>query len=126
MRTSKNARIEELKRLKKEFNTKLKDSFERYESRMTQYCSKENDNHKTDKSISSIELNKDMLPVPKKNKKKKLLPDINSSKKIRRAKSLFKKETNTWKPPYMICDYFEKFKRLQDKHEMNNWEIVNL
>ena len=32
---------------------------------------------------------------------------------------------DTWKPQYMVCDYFEKFKRLKDNYEMTNWERVN-
>ena len=32
--------------------------------------------------------------------------------------------SNTWKPQFMVCDYFEKYKRLQPKYEMSIWEQV--
>ena len=32
--------------------------------------------------------------------------------------------SNTWKPQFMVCDYFGKFKRLRDNYEMSNWEQV--
>ena len=32
--------------------------------------------------------------------------------------------SNTWKPQFMVCDYFEPYKRLKNNYEMSTWEIV--
>ena len=32
--------------------------------------------------------------------------------------------SNTWKPQFMVCDYFEKYKRLKPQYEMSIWEQV--
>ena len=47
MKNTTTARFKELMRLKNEFNEKLKDSFEKYESRIREYNEK---NHKISKS----------------------------------------------------------------------------
>ena len=58
MKTSNTARFEELMRLKNEFNAKLQESFEKYESRIKKnyHSEKEKDdkNHIINKSPTSI------------------------------------------------------------------------
>ena len=50
--------------------------------------------------------------------------DIDSIKIKKTGRSQLKLMSNTWKPQFMVCDYFETFKRLKDHYEMTNWEIV--
>ncbi len=131
MKTTTTARFKELMRLKNEFNEKLKDSFEKYESRIREYNEK---NHKISKSPSSIELTKNNLPLINKPKARKLFPLTKTNyieqlqetirKKPKHSHSQIKIESKIWSPPYMIGNYFDKFKRLQDKHEIDNWEKV--
>jgi hypothetical protein len=47
-----------------------------------------------------------------KNKKKEIINPLNQ-------------KAEHWKPNYFHCRYFEKYKKLHEEHEMNNWEIVN-
>ena len=138
MKTSNTQRFEELMRFKNEFNAKLKESFEKYESRIKNYHSeKKNDKHKTIiKYPTTIELTKENIPIISKTKKTRKLPPLLTPKYIeekdiiyklpRRSRSLVKGDitTTTWKPQYMINDYFDLFRRLQDKHEIDDWEKV--
>ena len=132
MNTTHTARFTDLMRMKDEFNTKLKDSFAKYESLNNQYNQNIKDNHKIDKSRSSIVLcKKKKLPKLKRPISKQILSineeiSTSSNRSIKRINSEYKKVPDTWKPQYMICDYFDKFKRLQDKHDMDNWEKVIL
>ena len=136
MKTSNTARFDELMRLRDVFNAKLQDSFEKYESRIKNYHSQKNKKiSKISKNQTTLELSKDnFLPTiykPKKNKTLQILtPKFTEErgyiyKLPKRSRSLVKKEPETWKPQYKIGDYFDMFRRLQDKHEINNWEIVN-
>lgn len=135
MKTSNTERFEELMRFKREFNAKLKESFEKYESRIKKYNSVKNDKNKTiNKYPTTIELTKENITISKPKKSKKLpplTPKYIEEKDIiyklpRRSKSQVKTDlaTITWKPQYMINDYFDIFRRLQDKHEINDWEKV--
>lgn len=127
MKTSKTARFDELMRLKNEFNEKLKDSFEKYESRIKKYHSKEDEkNHLINKSPTIIGLSK------RKNLKS-VLPPLEQKytdekdyiyKLPKRSRSQAKGFNDTWKPQYMICDYFDIFRRLRDEHDLDNWEKV--
>ena len=132
MNTTHTARFTDLMRMKDEFNTKLKDSFAKYESINNQYNQNLKDNHKIDKSRSSIVLcKKKKLPKIDRPKSKQILSideDINTSsnRPIKRINSEYKKIPDTWRPQYMICDYFDIFRRLQDRHDMDNWEKVIL
>ena len=132
MNTTHTARFSDLMRMKDEFNAKLKDSFAKYESINNQYNQNLKDNHKIDKSRSSIVLcKKKKLPKIDRPKSKQILSideDINTSsnRPIKRINSEYKKIPDTWRPQYMICDYFDIFRRLQDRHDMDNWEKVIL
>ena len=135
MRTSKTARFEELMRLKNEFNAKLQDSFEKYESRMQKYHSLKNmKNIQLNKNPLTIEIFKDNLHTTNKEKKKQKLPpliqkyndDIKDFSIIPKRSNSLNNDLKIWRPPYMIGDYFDKFRRLQDKHEINDWEKVIL
>jgi len=132
MNTTHTARFTELMKMKDEFNSKLKDSFAKYELRNKQHNPNIKDNHKIDKSKSSIVLcKKKKLPKLDRPKSKQILSineDIStySNRPKKRINSEYKKAPDTWKPQYMICDYFDKFRRLQDRHDMDNWEKVIL
>ena len=134
MRTSKTARFEELMRLKNEFNAKLQESFEKYESRIQQYHSLKNIKKiQLNKNPKKSEIFKDNLTITNKETKiKKLFPMVQNynddikdfSSYPKRSNSQINNDSNIWRPPYMIGDYFDKFRRLQDKHEINDWEKV--
>jgi hypothetical protein len=119
-------------KMKDEFNANLKDSFAKYELNNKQHNLNIKDNHKIDKSRSSLVLSKKkILPNLNRPKSKQILSineeiSTSSNRSIKRINSEYKKVPDTWKPQYMICDYFDKFKRLQDKHDMDNWEKVIL
>ena len=60
MKTSNTARFDELMKLRDEFNAKLQESFEKYESRIKQYNSEKNKKaHKITKYPTSLELSKE-------------------------------------------------------------------
>jgi len=134
MNTSNTARFEELMRLKNEFNAKLEKSFEKYESRIKKHHSiKGGKNLKLNKNSTTIELSKDNIANINKSKKSKILPPLipkyiddikDFSVMPKRSNSQIKENSNIWNPPYMIGDYFDKFRRLQDRHEINDWEKV--
>jgi hypothetical protein len=132
MNTTHTARFSDLMRMKDEFNAKLKDSFAKYELINKQHNQSIKDNHKIDKSRSSIVLcKKKKLPKIDRPKSKQILSideDINTSsnRPKKRINSEYKKIPDTWRPQYMICDYFDIFRRLQDRHDMDNWEKVIL
>ena len=138
MKTSNTARFDELMKLRDEFNSKLQESFEKYESRIKKYNSEKNKKaHKITKYPTSLELSKENhLPTTHKSKKLKKLPPLTPKfmeergyiyKLPKRSRSIFKEESVTWKPQYMINDYFDMFRRLQDKHEINDWEkVINI
>ena len=46
-----------------------------------------------------------------------------NNKKKHFSSSIFEKK-EPWRPTYVINRYFEKFKKLNNEYEMNNWEIV--
>jgi hypothetical protein len=132
MNTTHTARFAELMKMKDEFNANLKDSFAKYELNNKQHDLNIKENHKIDKSRSSIVLGKKKI-LPKLNRPiSKQILSINeeisnsSNRSIKRINSEYKKVPDTWKPEYMICDYFDKFRRLQDRHDMDNWEKVIL
>jgi hypothetical protein len=130
MNTTHTARFADLMKMKDEFNAKLKDSFTKYELINKQHNQSIKDNHKIDKSRSSIVLcKKKKLPKLKRPISKQILSineDISNipNRPKKRINSEYKKVPDTWKPQYMICDYFDKFRRLQDRHDMDNWEKV--
>ena len=132
MNTTHTARFAELMKMRDEFNANLKDSFAKYELNNKQHNLNIKDNHKIDKSRSSLVLSKKkILPNLNRPKSKQILSineeiSTSSNRSIKRINSEYKKVPDTWKPQYMICDYFDKFKRLQDKHDMDNWEKVIL
>jgi hypothetical protein len=130
MNTTHTARFAELMKMRDEFNANLKDSFTKYELNNKQHNQNIKDNHKIDKSRSSIVLcKKKILPKLNRPKSKQILSineeiSTSSNRSIKRINSEYKKVPDTWKPQYMICDYFDKFRRLQDRHDMDNWEKV--
>ena len=137
MKTSNTQRFEELMRFKKDFNAKLKESFEKYESRIKNYNSEKNGkNKKINKYPTTIELIKENIPIILKTKKNSnKLPPLTTKfidekdivyKLPKRSRTQIKSDSTstTWKPQYMINDYFDMFRRLQDKHEIDDWEKV--
>ena len=134
MKTSNTARFEELMKFKNEFNEKLKESFEKYESRVKLHNSDKNKKYiKIKKNPTSEEFYHDNFPILNKNKKsnkvepltpKNFADDSFEYKMPKRSISQINEGYKTWKPQYMICDFFDKFRILKDGHEINDWEKV--
>ena len=134
MKALNSTRIEELMKLKEEFNDKLKEAFERYETRIKEYQSKKNQHQKIPKSKTEngFSINNESISnqIKKRKKLPKLIPKVTEDlseikyKLPRRNRSHFK-DIKIWRPPYMVNDYFDMFRRLQDKYEMSVWEKVN-
>ena len=127
-------RFKELMKFKKEFNAKLKESFDKYESKIAfrnKISQGLNKTKKTmDKSHSSIQIKN--FPKSKFNKPKTLHQKMFSTtyqnfnynfKKPKRINSYIQSSKNIWKTQHMVGDYLDKnFKRLSDLHDMSIWE----
>ena len=109
-------KVKEIQEFVNDFNKKIKEACDIY-------AKKQNKIKTLKKNHSVNDFIKD-----KDNK----LPDISKNfktiEKIRIRKNLSINNiiatTPIWKPSNGYPDYFEKFKRLQDKHEINDWEKV--
>ena len=107
-------KMEEIQEFIDEFNNKLKNSFELFKLRknkkeksLRKYFSHNNIEKKIKDKFQSFstksERNKDILNNSQLNNKSYI-----------------------WRPPKGSLDYFEKFKYLSHKHELNNWERVSI
>jgi len=107
-------KVEEIQEFIDEFNNKLKNSFELFKLRknkkeksLRKYFSHNNIEKKIKDKFQSFstknERNKDILNNSQLNNKSYI-----------------------WRPPKGSLDYFEKFKYLSHKHELNNWERVSI
>ena len=109
-------KVQELQEFVNDFNKKIKEACDIY-------TKKQNKIKTLKKNHSVNDFNKD---------KEDKLPDISKNfktiEKIKIRKNLSINNiivsTPIWKPSNGYPDYFEKFKRLQDKHEINDWEKV--
>ena len=131
-------RFKELMKFKKEFNAKLKESFDKYESKIAfrnKISQGLNKTKKTmDKSHSSIQIKN--FPKSKFNKPKTLHQKMFSTtyqnfnynfKKPKRINSYIQSSKNIWKTQHMGGDYLDKiFKRLSDLHDMSIWEKTRI
>ena len=137
MKLSNESRLEELMKFKKDFNEKLQTAYKIYEERSktfgNRFKTKENNKENSSKNIKSQNNSRNLPKIKKfvKEKKSKIFKspfsedsDIDSIKIKKTGRSQLKLMFNTWKPQFMVCDYFETFKRLKDHYEMTNWEIV--
>ena len=137
MKLSNESRLEELMKFKKDFNEKLQTAYKIYEERSKTFGNriktKENNKENSSKNIKSQNNSRNLPKIKKfvKEKKSKIFKspfsedsDIDSIKIKKTGRSQLKLMSNTWKPQFMVCDYFETFKRLKDHYEMSNWEIV--
>jgi hypothetical protein len=137
MKLSNESRLEELMKFKKDFNEKLQTAYKIYEERSKTFESRTKTNEKNKENISkNIKSNSNSRNLPKikklmKEKKSKIFKspfsedaDIDSIKIRKTGRSQLKLMSNTWKPQFMVCDYFDTFKRLKDHYEMTDWEIV--
>jgi hypothetical protein len=137
MKLSNESRLEELMKFKKDFNEKLQTAYKIYEERSKTFGNriktKENNKENSSKNIKSQNNSRNLPKIKKfvKEKKSKIFKspfsedsDIDSIKIKKTGRSQLKLMSNTWKPQFMVCDYFETFKRLKDHYEMTNWEIV--
>ena len=133
MKLSNESRLEELMKFKNDFNEKLRNAYNLYEQRSKTIC----------KNNSNIENNKENSLKKKKTRNLPKIQGLGKNKNSVIFKSAFDEEdgidyiklrkvgkcpiklmSNTWKPQFMVCDYFEKFKRLKPKYEMSIWEQV--
>ena len=55
---------------------------------------------------------------------KLLYDEFHQKKKKKEIPNPLEQKPNHWKPNYFHCRYFEKYKKLHEEHEMDNWEIV--
>ena len=108
-----------------EFNNKLKNSFELFKLRknkkeksLRKYFSHNNIEKKIKDKFQSFstksERNKDILN----NSQLIFILILNIFLNINKS--------YIWRPPKGSLDYFEKFKYLSHKHELNNWERVSI
>ena len=134
----KTERFKELMKFKNEFNAKLKESFDKYETKMAlrnKIPKSLNKIKKTlDKSHSSSQLkdipNSKLYKPPKINKQMfaTSYDGFNSGfKKPKRINSYIQRPKNIWKTQHMVGDYLDKnFKRLSDLHDMSIWEKTRI
>ena len=113
-------RYKELEKFKEEFNAKLKDAFERYESKLNLKNTLSQEKFKNKKLINKSHSTR----IIKKNQNSITLSSKNTSNmKPKRVNSYIQKSKNVWKPQHMVGDIFDKnFKRLKDNYEMSNWD----
>ena len=136
MKLSNESRLKQLIEFKNDFNQRLEQAYKKYEenSKHLVKSSKTQSDVLLDKAKTSKENVKELPEINNEGKKRTLIfkspfSDRNVDKSIKvkkRVKSQLKLMSDTWKPQYMVCDYFEKFKRLKDNYEMTNWERVNI
>lgn len=128
MKLSNESRLEELMRFKKDFNEKLKSAYKIYEERSKTFVNTAKMKENTKENISIKNLKSKKLLKEKKSKIFKSAfsddEEIDFIKTRKTGKSRAKLMSGTWKPQFMICDYFEEFKRLKDNYEMSDWEKV--
>lgn len=140
MKLSNESRIEELMKFKKDFNEKLERAYQKYEERSKTMGNnntiKENNKEAISQDLFGKKTNKHSRNLPKiksliKEKKSPIFKsafiqdaDIDSIRIRKTGRSQIKLMSNTWKPQFMICDYFEPYKRLKSQYEMSNWEKV--
>ena len=123
MKIHKNERIDQLFRFRNQFNNNLTSAIRAYEEKFGKNTQINNEPHKIIKNKTTSEIIKAKSIKIKhhisKSKTKFGLEDHKRSKT-----EIIQNKINVWKPAYMICDYFEKFKRLKPKYELNTWEKV--
>ena len=132
MKLSNESRLEELMKFKNDFNEKLKNAYNIYEQRSKNF-SKNNSNSENNKESSLSKKTRNLPKIQRFGKKKNSLifkspfdeeGEIDYIKLRKVGKSPIKLMSNTWKPQFMVCDYFDKFKRLRPNYEMSIWEQV--
>ena len=105
-------KIKELQEFVDNFHKKLKESFKIYEYR----------------NKKERYLKKNFSQVNNEIKIKNKFPTLSikneEDKNIYKSNELINKSM-IWKPPRGTPDYFEEFKCLINKHELNNWEKVS-
>ena len=132
--------LNELMKFKEDFNQKLQSAYKIYEERSKTFGNSLNikENNKENlstklKTSQNIKQSKNLPKIGKLSKEKKskifkspfvLDSDIDSIKIRKTGKGKLNIMSNTWKPQFMVCDYFEPYKRLKNNYEMSTWEIV--
>lgn len=129
MKLSNESRLDELMKFKKDFNEKLHKAYKIYEQRSKTFSSNNNTNENSKERFLNNKTRN--LPKIREGKKSKIFKsafaqdgEIDPIKIKKCGRSQLKIMSNTWKPQYMVCDYFERFKRLKPNYEMTNWELV--
>jgi len=140
MKLTNESRLNELMKFKEDFTKKLKSAYKIYEERSKAFGKglniKENNKENLStklKTNQSIQPSRNLPKLGKLSKEKKskifkspfvLDSDIDSIKIRKTGKGKLNIMSNTWKPQFMVCDYFEPYKRLKNNYEMSTWEIV--
>ena len=105
-------KLKEIQEFVNDFDKKLKESFKKYEFR--------NRKERTLKKNFS-QINGDI-------KMKEKFPSLfikNEENKNSIKNFQLNNKSPIWKPPNGAPNYFENFKRLENKHELSNWEKVS-
>ena len=104
----------EIEKFRDEFNDKLKQAYVTF-----------NENVKIKKNNLQA---KKKLEIEKKRSLSQSDPDTLITTKPKKKKveieNPLNQKPNHWIPNYFHARYFEKYKKLHEEHEMNNWEIV--
>ena len=132
MKLSNESRLEELMKFKSDFNDKLKNAYKLYEQRSKTFCKNNNNIENSEESSFKKKKTRNLPKIQGFGKNKNIVfksafdeeDGIDYIKLRKVGKCPIKLMSNTWKPQFMVCDYFEKYKRLQPKYEMSIWEQV--
>ena len=140
MKLPNESHLNELMKFKEDFNQKLQSAYKIYEERSKTFGNslniKENNKENSSTKLKTSQNIKKSKNLPKINKpsketKTKLFKspftidaDIDSIKIRKVGRGKLNIMSNTWKPQFMVCDYFEPYKRLKNNYEMSTWEIV--
>ena len=118
-----NERFKELTKFKEEFNAKLRNALEQYESKLTLRNILSKDNTKNFKTINKSRSTK-LIKENLKFQNTITLPQKTiTNLKPKRVNSYIINKNKAWKPQHMVGDVFDKnFKRLKDFYEMSNWD----
>ena len=105
-------KVKEIQEFVNDFNKKIKESFKIYENR-----------NKKEKSLrrNFSEINGEI-------KMREKFPSLfikNEENKNSIKNLQLNNKSPIWKPPNGAPNYFEEFKRLDNKHELSNWEKVS-
>ena len=111
-------KVREIQEFVDDFNKKLKEAYERYEEKQNKIKNLK----KSNTQIGSYRSNKENK-FSERSKSYKTMEQNQIQKSFSNSNAIMKPQI--WKPPNGYPDYFEEFKRLENKHQLNDWEKVS-